>query len=466
MAGGNSPTQRAQSSGAGMQGAAGNVVQTCPKVTLEIGVFFDGTGNNTSNANQGGGGGSYGNARSNVSLLHELYKNGDMFTEMAPCGSPAVKYASIYMQGIGTVSGGWDKNPFTVTGAGLGMGPQGVESRVYEACLKVGTEITRLSPRVEPLEIILDVFGFSRGAAAARYFVNCFRQGFVEYYAYYADKRRAYLPKGRKVRIRYVGIFDTVAAVGRGTNDDNGDVNVHVSAAQANRIWHLTAKNEYRENFRLNENLPGGGSTRSLPGAHSDVGGGYRSKGDNTVVGKSRSQVFRTRAEADAARARAAAAATTARGSRTNFWVREGWIRANEPTGGLVNTPTPVRTQVVYGMMGSSQVLYTFETGERLNRPWVLPGLSRIPLRMMYEDAKKTDVPFTSFPSGTEFTPPAALQALAPGMAMGGPTPAADKVREMLRNYGHVSSNYDSIGMSPDVNFIRVTYPNKPAEAK
>ena len=47
---------------------AGAVVQTCPKVVLEIGVFFDGTGNNEQNA-QTGGEGSYANARSNVSLL-------------------------------------------------------------------------------------------------------------------------------------------------------------------------------------------------------------------------------------------------------------------------------------------------------------------------------------------------------------------------------------------------------------
>ncbi|SDX65180.1 hypothetical protein [Litoreibacter albidus] len=34
---------------AGLSGATGNTTQTCPDVTLEVGVFFDGTGNNRFN---------------------------------------------------------------------------------------------------------------------------------------------------------------------------------------------------------------------------------------------------------------------------------------------------------------------------------------------------------------------------------------------------------------------------------
>lgn len=460
-------TERARAASANMSGSAGNTVQTCPRVTLEIGVFFDGTGNNTANSIEGGGSGSYGNARSNVSLLHEIYKFGDRWTELADCGSPKTKFSRIYKEGIGTTSGGWDKNPFTLTGAATGMGPEGVEARVYQACLDVGKEIDRLSPLEEPEEIVLDVFGFSRGAAAARYFVNCFRQGYVEYDAYYANRKRAKLPEGRNVRIRYVGIFDTVAAVGNGKDDDNGAVNVHVSSEQCDRIYHLTALNEYRENFRLNHNQPGGGDARGLPGAHSDVGGGYRDPGDSTVVSPIRARVFGSREQAEAARAAAIKTAELARGSREAFWVSEGWIRPNEPQGGFVNTPGPVTTQRMYGVFGSSSRTYTFEEGERLDRPWVQPGLSRIPLRIMYEDAKKAGVPFRVFRDDeAEYSVPPELEELAPGMAQGGPTPPPAQTREILRNFGHVSSNYDKIGMSPDKQFVRVVYPNEPGKAK
>jgi len=137
--------------------------------------------------------------------------------------------------------------------------------------------INALSPGVEPREVILDVFGFSRGAAASRYFVNCFRQGFVRYWVNYVLPRYAYLPEGRNVRFRFDGIFDTVAAIGRGTNDRHGDVNVDLSAAQADQIYHLTAQHEYRENFRLNHNI---------------LGGGYRDQGDETRVAPSETHVF------------------------------------------------------------------------------------------------------------------------------------------------------------------------------
>ncbi|WOI33821.1 DUF2235 domain-containing protein [Tritonibacter scottomollicae] len=460
-------TKGAEAASADMSGTAGNTVQTCPRVTLEIGVFFDGTGNNTANSIEGGDSGSYGNARSNVSLLHEIYKIGDRWTELADCGSPKTKFSHIYKEGIGTTSGGWDYNPFTLTGAATGMGPEGVEARVYQACLDVGKEIDRLSPLEEPEEIVLDVFGFSRGAAAARYFVNCFRQGYVEYDAYYANRKRARLPEDRNVRIRYIGIFDTVAAVGDGKDDDNGAVNVHVSSAQCERIYHLTAQNEYRENFRLNDNQPGGGEVRRLPGAHSDVGGGYRDPGDRTVVAPTRTRVFGSREQAETARSTAIQTAELARSSREAFWVSEGWIRPNEPRGGFVNTPGPVTMQRAHGVLGSSLRTYTFEEGERLDRPWVQPGLSRIPLRIMYEDAKKAGVPLLAFPAtAAEYTVPPELEALAPGMAQGGPTPPPAQTREILRNFGHVSSNYGKIGMSPDKNFERVVYPNEPGKAK
>ncbi len=460
-------TERAGAASANMNGAAGNTVQTCPRVTLEIGVFFDGTGNNTANSIEGGDSGSYGNARSNVSLFHSQYKIGDLWTELADCGSPKTKFSKIYMPGIGTASGGSDYNPFTLTGAATGMGPEGVEARVYKACLDVGKEIDRLSPMEEPEEIVLDVFGFSRGAAAARYFVNCFRQGYVEYDAYYVNRKRARLPEGRNVRIRYIGIFDTVAAVGDGKDDDNGAVNVHVSSTQCERIYHLTAQNEYRENFRLNDNQPGGGEVRRLPGAHSDVGGGYRDPGDRTTVAPTRTRVFASQEQAETARASAMQAAGSARSSREAFWVSEGWIRPNEPQGGFVNTPGPVSVQRTHGLWGSSLRIYTFEEGERLDRPWVQPGLSRIPLRIMYEDAQKAGVPFLPFPADEpEYTVPPELEALAPGMAQGGPTPPPAQTREILRNFGHVSSNYGKIGMSPDKNFERVVYPNQPGKAK
>lgn len=462
-------TERSESASTGMEGSAGATAQSCPDVTLEIGVFFDGTGNNTENvAADGGrtGGASYSSANSNVSLLFPLYKSGPRYNERADCGGIKTKFFSIYKQGIGTTSGESDYWPGNLVGAGTGTGRTGVEARVFEACVDVGNAINTLSPGVEPKEIILDVFGFSRGAAAARYFVNCFKQGFVEYYAYYVNKKRAYLPEGREVTIRYVGIFDTVAAIGRGDNDDHGDVNVHLSTSQADRIYHLTAEHEYRKNFRLNHNIPGGGDTRELPGAHSDVGGGYSGKGDETVVQRTQNHIYGTQAQAASAWNASNAQASAERASQTSFWASEGWILPNEPSDGLMNTPTPITTRYIGGAMGGGSMIWSYNTGARLVRPWVEVGLSRIPLRIMYDQGLASEVPFTSFPTGNDYTVPAGLEALAPGMSTGGATPGGASKRAMLRNYGHVSANHGSIGMAPDTNFVRIIYPNDSGKAK
>ena len=96
-------------------------------------------------------------------------------------------------------------------------------------------------------------------------------------------------------------------------------------------------------------------------------------------------------------------------------------------------------------------VYYTFTTGARLNRPWVQPGLSRIPLRIMYDKALAADVPFLDFPSGGDYAVPDELSQLAGTLASGGAMPSIANQREILRNYGHVSSNFGSIGMEPQL---------------
>ncbi len=453
-----------------MRGNAGNISRSCPAVTLNIGVFFDGTGNNSKNTESKGRSASYKNAKSNVALLAPLYKSGKDYDDDNSCGAIGVKYASLYVPGIGTKTGESDWWPGTIAGAGLGMGATGVEARVLSACLEIGNMVRKLSPAEEPKEIIMDVFGFSRGAAAARYFVNCFRQGFVEYYRNYVSRQYAYVPKGRNVRFRFVGVFDTVAAFGDAEDDDNGAVNVHLSTAQAEQIWHLTAKHEYRTKFRLNHNLPGGGNARELLGAHSDVGGGYRDKGNKVRVDGSRTHRYATRAEAERAHQAATAAAAAARNSAASFWIQDGWIRPNEPTGGLVNAPSPIRVVPVNMFVN----VYTFSTGAILDRPWVEVGLSRIPLRIMYDKALAAKVPLLPFRTDAEYVIPAPLAQLAGSLATGGAMPSVANQREILRNYGHVSSDLSvtEVGMSPQLGtagqrlWHRTVYPNEVGKAK
>jgi len=445
-----------------LSGEVGNITQTCPAVTLEIGVFFDGTNNNEMNTAIGGNEGSYANARSNVSLLKSLYKNHPRYYTRNSCGGFARKFDVVYIPGIGTVSGEEDH---TFPGSALGMGATGVEARVYYACLEIGNRIRQLSPGIEPEKIIMDVFGFSRGAAAARYFVNCFRQGYIEYHRNYIGFDRAVLPQGRNVEFRFVGIFDTVAAIGIGTNDDNGPVNVHLKTAQAERIFHLTAGNEYRENFRLNKNVPGGGETRELPGAHSDVGGGYRDNGDKVDLAgwrHVRHNYTRSSAESD----RSALLRQGPDHDLSAIWIEEGWMYPNETEGGVMFEASSIVLQPgMSGMMGGGMPdQYIFRYKTVLSRPWVRIGLSRIALKIMYDAAVSSGVPLLSAQTGGEWEIPADLQPYARKLFGGGTLEDTEK-SYILRNFGHVSAS-DSIGMAPEDDHIRVEYDNQPSKAK
>lgn len=439
-------------------GRLGNIVQSCPKVTLEFGVFFDGTLNNGINSRRTGGEGSYANAPSNVFLLSQRYKNDPALDTRNSCGGYLRRIRSLYVPGIGTVTGGED----ALFGYALGYGATGVEQRVIDACLQIGRMITLLSPGVEPKEIIMDVFGFSRGAAAARYFVNCFRQGYVDARGIGGGGR---LPPGRKVKFRFIGLFDTVAAIGYAQNDWNAPINVHLKAAQATRIYHLTAMNEYRQNFRLNHNLLGGGEARELPGAHSDIGGGYRGRGDEVDIASARSASYSSRAAAENARSRMVAEYATQRSANEAIWIREGWINANEPVGGAVMKAGPVVQTLRPTVAGIVVPTYSFETRRVLSRPWVQVGLSSIPLKIMYNDAVANAVPFLALPTSGAYAVPAALSSVAGTLIGGGNLGAAER-RSLLRNYGHVSANVGSTGMAAEPNHVRVVYPNQTGRAK
>ncbi len=463
-------------------GSVGTVAATCPAVKLEIGVFFDGTGNNTANTASGSGfgrGGSYENGLSNVSLLSRLYKQKRKLWEQDGTGY-CRKFASIYKDGIGTTGGQSDFLPRNVSGQISGMGPSGVERRVFDACVEMGNLIDRLSGGVEPEEIIVDVFGFSRGAAAARYFVNCFRQGFIDYDSVdwsiwrgvHLDRNRARTPQGRNVRFRFVGIFDTVAAIGLGTDDDNGPVNVHVKTAQADQIYHLTAANEYRENFRLNHNRPGGGFARALPGAHSDVGGGYTAGPEDVLLDSPRTQTFYTRQAAETARAAHVTRARTSQNAMTSHWVREGWIEPGNPSGALQNMPTEIVEKRMPGVAGIvlGAKTYTYTTSTRMQRNNVKAGLSRIPLRIMYDAAVAKGVPFVSYPAtDTLYRPPADMPAGVAQRMIAGGSPTEAERRALLQGWGHISSNRAGVtgpAMAPEPDYVRTIYPNQPGQAK
>ena len=132
--------------------------------------------------------------------------------------------------------------------------------------------------RPKLIEVFIDVFGFSRGAAQARVFCNWLDECF-----------EGETLAGVKTHIRFLGIFDTVAAVGLGpaasrwTNghDDWGDaMNLRI-CPRIRHCEHYVAMHEQRQSFPLEDvQMPGDAMPPRcrqfrFPGMHSDVGGGY-----------------------------------------------------------------------------------------------------------------------------------------------------------------------------------------------
>lgn len=451
---------------AGLSGEAGNITQTCPAVQLEIGVFFDGTLNNLYNViSRARQDASYQNAKSNPALLYEIYKNGSRYNERNSCGGVGRAFRSVYVEGPGSTRGDEDDSAGYATGMGR---KSGVEARVLDGFRRMLREIGLVGGAPNISKLVLDVFGFSRGAAGARYFVNCIRARKIRYDPVGWGDFTEELPKDLEVEIRFLGIFDTVAAIGTPDDDDNDPVNVHLKTAQvAKRIYHLTAGDEYRRNFRLNKNIPGGGDTLELPGAHSDVGGGYRSSGDQAPVSAEEVKIFPSLEAARKARAEAIRSDSLpdANTDREAVFASEGWMTPNEPKGGVIRKISqPV-------LFDPSRGTFAYTEQYMLDRPWVQVGLSRVALHMMHEAAvAEVDGAFLDLPTGDQnYVIPAGLLPYVPAIKSGTLSGSARKT--VLRNYGHVSmkdgsvTSSDWLGHRPEKNHVRVEYPNKTGKA-
>ncbi|MGC0982926.1 DUF2235 domain-containing protein [Pantoea agglomerans] len=271
-------------------------------------MFFDGTGNNANNSGDrqaacsgeqygmndaestsaleqcvrlnrevsGTAAGSYIGYYSNVHWLNTLYTTD--FSSDAQHGQNA-----IYIEGIGTEDGAGD----STYGMGTGRGDTGVVRKTDKAVAALATAIkTYLAKPSETdvgfvKELQFDIFGFSRGAAAARHFTNrVFSQDSAISAAIKAGLDGTEFSGTPAGKTRFLGIFDTVAAIGTPVNGLNphsaetGEVNLVLRPGVADKVFHITAQHECRFNFALNSVKPAWPELK-LPGAHSDIGGGY-----------------------------------------------------------------------------------------------------------------------------------------------------------------------------------------------
>ncbi len=104
---------------------------------------------------------SYANDYSNVARLFKNY--------LADTSDSNKKNGAVYIEGIGTYK---DEDDSSFWGGGFGTGKAGIPTRVKEGCEQMAKMISELVEHDKIAKLTIDVFGFSRGAAAARHFIS------------------------------------------------------------------------------------------------------------------------------------------------------------------------------------------------------------------------------------------------------------------------------------------------------
>ena len=278
-------------------------------ITLTVGVFFDGTGNNRANADDlrlayahcaglvgeeraracakyeeharaGLCNGSWQGGITNISRLFDLYQLSDELND-----SETDAQVKAYVSGIGTADGKSDSVFGQALGSSLIRQFEGVVTKTDEALDKISAELTRFiklnRDKVAIAKVQFDVFGFSRGAAAARHFANRVMAQDTAIAAAIDSGLDMAGHHGKAAgEVRFLGLFDTVAAIGSllnfyGVNGrSNPGVNLELRPSVAQKVFQISAMHECRYNFSLNS-IAGMWPELRLPGAHSDIGGGY-----------------------------------------------------------------------------------------------------------------------------------------------------------------------------------------------
>ena len=274
------------------------LVNIQPERILRIGVFFDGTGQNNKNDEYKEHRGD--KSRTNIARLFEAYPE------------ETGKHAKLYVSGVGTLDGAWQTpsvidagNDETRLSSAFGLFDEnGAYTKWQSLLISLRLIVTDLIQKgiYDPItHIAFDVFGFSRGAALARHFVNALKEGLPDYaqsqgrnedamhpnllggidHAAYHPRNKQYgVDTTRTTSVRFLGVFDTVGSFYYPGNEDEGNFQLTVQPKDVGRAFQIVAHHEYRTNFPLTSLKTKGALSSNIyeevfPGAHTDVGGGY-----------------------------------------------------------------------------------------------------------------------------------------------------------------------------------------------
>jgi hypothetical protein len=403
--------------------------------------------------------GSYGNDVSNVFKLYELYPTSEV---AGSDNSAKLVLRSLYVDGIGTDAGAED----SMGAAATGRGDAGVAGKVQKAFVAMKAlikEAADRNPGSEITSLTFDTFGFSRGAAAARHFANeivrCnqgplgevlrsnpkgFSSGFGSQY-------------NSEIIMGFIGLFDTVPSVAGFTNIGNiqsavaPGIKLYLDRKYFTDVVQLTARDEIRANFALSTVIPAH-TEISVPGVHSDIGGGYREEVEECVL-VSPMQALTVREGIDI---RTTSIYRDAQQQKIRL-VDSGWPETMLE----IVTPKPTLLPKAEQTVGFKQV--RAYAGLQLKRP-VSGKLSVVYLHLMHKLAKEKGVQFIDVPKTYQYSVPSDLQALRDRFLGGNYEVTATEEKMLKLQYIHTSANWNNpIGLSRERG-VNLRYTNAPTE--
>ena len=401
---------------------------------------------------------SYANDTSNVYKLSELYfapqkSEGDSLQKQA--------FRMIYVEGIGTESGKQD----STLGAGTGRGETGVAGRVQHSFTEIKLRIKDVldnHPNSEITSLTFDTFGFSRGAAAARHFANevvrgkqgplgdVLRSHTTAFSRTFIDQYHGSINMG------FIGLFDTVPSIAGWSN--GGDIKspiatgikLYLDRRFFTDVIQLSARDEYRANFALSR-VKADHLEITLPGVHSDIGGGYQDEVQECVL-ISPMQTLEVSQFTDISTTSIYRDAVVVKSQ----WVAKGWpdemLEIVTPDALFLPTDHQdrlgPRKKRVYAAV-------------QLKRP-VSGMLSRVYLRVMHQLAKEKGVRFNDIPDTPELAVPSELQDLCDRFLAGNYVTSLQEDQMLKLKYIHMSANWNHPLGRRDGSGVRAVYINAP----
>jgi hypothetical protein len=267
---------------------------------IRIALFYDGTLNNRMNieerekdsdiykSNRSDDANSYDNGRTNIAIMepHVSQKKQDY------AGDYDLVFKH-YIAGHGALTHQKD----SLRGYALAIGESGVPRRAEEGINLAVNSILNENEVMNPLrhyiaKLSIDVFGFSRGAATARYAIHVIFHGRItgvdeytgavqyEWEPVVERLNRFYSIDPSAVEVKFAGLYDTVLSyVGSQKLPWTTNALQQMAVARVKKALHLAAAEEHRQDFPLHRIVSavnkGVGEEYFLPGVHSDVGGSY-----------------------------------------------------------------------------------------------------------------------------------------------------------------------------------------------